>query len=95
MFAKTLLRTARPARLVRGGDGQVSAWGPLNFAGDNWKGNGAVPFTTRSRTRFLVTFWVLSIVGFGLPFANTEMRVAPLREGVKKEYAEQAAGAVA
>ncbi|KAI9094728.1 hypothetical protein DFS34DRAFT_651966 [Phlyctochytrium arcticum] len=89
MLANSALRALRPsARLARGGSSTPGSWGPMNFAGANWRGDGAVPFNTSSRIRFQLTFWTMVIVGLGLPFANTEKKIAPLREGVRAEYAE-------
>ncbi|KAI8917076.1 hypothetical protein DFJ77DRAFT_459082 [Powellomyces hirtus] len=88
MFARSSLRVAqRSAAVIRADHGPVSSWGPLNFAGANWKGDGALPFTTTKRARFLALFWGVVIVGFGLPFANTEWKLAPLREAKRQEKA--------
>ncbi|KAI8826728.1 uncharacterized protein EV422DRAFT_511197 [Fimicolochytrium jonesii] len=85
MFAKAALRS-QAARLVRG-DGPAGPWGPMSFAGNNWRKYGALPFSVSKRGKFLFYFWTAAIIGFGLPFANTEWKLAPLREAKRKELA--------
>jgi hypothetical protein len=45
-----------------------SPWGPIHFEGVNWRGNGALPFSIKSKTRFSIGFWATSAFFFFLPF---------------------------
>ncbi|KAJ3187320.1 hypothetical protein HDU85_006608 [Gaertneriomyces sp. JEL0708] len=90
MFARSALRAVAPKRMLRGGDHQVGAWGPMNFAGNNWKSEGALPFVTSSRGRFLVTFWSIALLGLAVPFLNTEWKLAPARAEKRRKDAASA-----
>ncbi|KAJ3168528.1 hypothetical protein HDU88_001418 [Geranomyces variabilis] len=86
LLARSSLRVANRS-IARAGSRSMTNWGPLNFAGSNWRGDGPLPFTTTKRGRFLALFWTAVVVGFGLPFANTEWKLAPLREAKRAELA--------
>ncbi|KAJ3040315.1 hypothetical protein HDV00_011195 [Rhizophlyctis rosea] len=91
--ARTALRTAR-TQLVRGAKGadykpaaeSSALWGTSDFGGGiNWRGNGALPFKVSNKPWRKV--WVYMTIGFGLPFAITEWRIAPQRKAYREERA--------
>ncbi|KAI9342645.1 hypothetical protein BDR26DRAFT_917948 [Obelidium mucronatum] len=66
------LRTVAVARplLARAGSSAVGPWGPMNFAGSNWVGKGALPFGFRNRTVWYIGFVTTTALIFSIPFIS-------------------------
>ncbi|KAJ3054652.1 hypothetical protein HK097_001208 [Rhizophlyctis rosea] len=52
-------------------------------SGDNWKGYGPLPFNTKGRG-FVIKFILISALGLGLPFINTEYRLMGARKAARE-----------
>ncbi|TPX42956.1 hypothetical protein SeMB42_g02309 [Synchytrium endobioticum] len=80
-FARRAFSTASTCR-----SGATSGpWGPMSYEGANWRGNGPLPFNVKSRVKFVILFTTVSLVGFGLPFFSTELKLAPLRKAAREQ----------
>ncbi|KAI8894501.1 hypothetical protein BC833DRAFT_623890 [Globomyces pollinis-pini] len=78
MISSSTLVQAR--RVVRGENHlPPGQYGPLHFAGCNWRGNGALPFGVKNRVLFQIGFWTVSAIGLSLPFIGTERKLMPIR----------------
>ncbi|KAJ3411850.1 hypothetical protein HDV05_001639 [Chytridiales sp. JEL 0842] len=77
--AARLAVVRRSPFLTRAGSSTPGPWGPMNFTGNNWVGNGALPFGFRRRVLWYTCFTTISAVLFAVPFINVELNVWELR----------------